>query len=472
MAKKIIQVIGTSSGAGKSFVTMALCRVFSDAGFKVAPFKAVNMSLNSIALSDGSEISRAQWLQAMASREKPRKEMNPILLKPEKDGCLLVANGKSISSMGHGEYSEFLKTQGRSLVSDSICKLLDSHDVIVCEGAGSPAEINMDNDLANAFAIEEHGAEALLVGDIERGGVFAALYGTLKLMKHPEAVKGLLINKMHGEKALLGRGIAELENITERKVIGVMPFVEGVYLPGEDSEDYKKEFRMDYRIAVIKYPHVENYGDIDPIFASGGGVNYISDDNAEDISRAKVIIMPGSKEVVADLEFVIGSGIGERIKDAASRGSVVVGICGGYQMLGRRIDDPYGIESDRSALGLGLLNAQTVYLREKVVREVSYRVDNRFIHGSESSDGYEIHYGRIESREEPLCGSGGDIGSISENGRIIGTNIHGILENRDLSDYIMRISGIRISEKHSLEQNICRMTSIFSSNVDLGPLGF
>ncbi len=251
-----------------------------------------------------------------------------------------------------------------------------------------------------------------------------------------------------------------------------MPFVEGVYLPGEDSEDYKKEFRMDYRIAVIKYPHVENYGDIDPIFASGGGVNYISDDNAEDISRARVIIMPGSKEVVADLEFVIGSGIGERIKDAASRGSVVVGICGGYQMLGRRIDDPYGIESDRSALGLGLLNAQTVYLREKVVREVSYRVDNRFIHGSESADGYEIHYGRIESLEEPLCGSGGDIGSISENGRIIGTNIHGILENRDLSDYIMRISGIRISEKHSLEQNICRMASIFSSNVDLGPLGF
>ncbi len=462
---KIIQVLGTSSGAGKSTIAMALCRIISDMGIKVSPFKAVNMSLNSVAIADGSEIARAQYVQAYAARTEPLNLMNPILLKPEGGiSSQVIVLGKSRGKMEIPEYYEFIKNEGSGIIKDSLKKLAEDNDAVIAEGAGSPAEINiLDRDYANTYVSKIFKTPALLVSDIERGGAFASLYGTLKLMPDSDLVRWIMINRMRGDKGLLADGIKKIESITGKKLVGIIPYYDG-YIPGEDSLDYLKDQYPNEDVAVIKYPFMENYSDVDILNMSGNGFINITERNKEKILDAKLIILPGSKNVAEDLKYLRRNRMDDLIAEAHRRGSRILGICGGYQMLGHFIND-----NKETLRGLGLLDVDTEYSSNKTVRRVEYSLDNSHIKSRKYS-GYEIHYGTVINRgEEPLniTGSGKE-GSISKDGSIIGTNVHGILENADLSRYLTG-KAIRPMDRY-LEDNIAKFSRIFKENTDLSEI--
>ena len=468
---KIIQVLGTSSNSGKTTIAMMLCRYFSDRGYSVAPFKSINMSLNSISISGGYEISRSVWLQSVAARITPSRYMNPFLLKPEgRYGSQVIMLGRSKGVMGVDAYGSFLRSNAPAVIKKSIDRLLDRYDIVVAEGAGSPAEINLTHhDYSNIFVSALYGTPALLVGDIDRGGVFASVYGTVKLMRRPELVRWLVINRMRGNASMLHAGIRKLEKLTGKKVIGVMPHVEGVTLPGEDSLDYTHEQIKGGSVAVVKYPFMENFSDMDPLYAYGTGLEFITAVNSGKLSGAELIILPGSKRVEDDLNYLLATGLAGGIRKAAQRGAFVVGICGGYQMLGRKIRLSAGPGQGANNLeGLGLLNVSTVYSGKKRVRRVQYSFDNEFMRAERLHEGYEIHYGDVinHSEKQLLNINGSREGAISVNGRVIGTNIHGILENNVMVNYLLG-SSVKRDDYHSIvDKNIERMTSEFLRNVD------
>ncbi|MGC8506196.1 MAG: cobyric acid synthase [Thermoplasmata archaeon] len=458
-------VLGTASSAGKSVISTALCRIFSDEGYKVCPFKAVNMSLNSVSLADGSEIARAQWLQSTAARVEPLREMNPVLLKPEGSGfSQVILLGKSRGVMKIADYQAYLMSHGTDAVDRSVSSLMEEFDVIIAEGAGSPAEINlMDDDIANTYVLTKYATRSILVGDIDRGGVFASLYGTVKLMRNGEKVSGFIINKMRGDAGMLKTGIEKLTQMTSKTVLGIMPYIEQLSLPGEDSLDYSNEKIPGKSIVVIKYPYMENYSDIDPVFAYGDGVRFLTGPDREVIEEATLIILPGSKNVREDLMFLKSTGLIESIISAAKGGKKILGICGGYQMLGKQIRFTDGTVME----GIGLLNAVTVYKEEKTVRKVQF---NGFgdhpgenIHGT----GYEIHYGSVYSDENPLfTTSEGSDGAVSSTYGVYGTNIHGILEN---SDVYRLFTGKMPNRSYGkiLEDNISLLSETFKRNIDV-----
>ncbi|MEM3852268.1 MAG: cobyric acid synthase, partial [Methanomassiliicoccales archaeon] len=376
---RIIQVLGTSSNCGKTTIAAALCRSFSSRGYSVAPFKAINMSLNSIAIQPGAEISRSVWLQAKAARTEPVKEMNPFLLKPEGGGKVQVISlGKSMGVMRYSEMRGYLAANAGRIIDASIRKLAKSYDLIVSEGAGSPAEINFDGqDFANAYVPTRYDAPCILVGDIDRGGVFASLYGTLELMPAAENVKWLLINKMRGNRRLLDRGIRSMEILTGKKVVGVMPFVHNLRLPGEDGLDYTASHVSRASVAVVRYPYMENYSDVDPLIMSNVAFCYVDESNASALNDASVIILPGSKNVPRDLDYLKKSGLGKLIIEKAGKGCRILGICGGYQILctSIRLRSAGGLSEIR---GLGILENSVTYSTTKKVREVEYSfVDKR-----------------------------------------------------------------------------------------------
>jgi adenosylcobyric acid synthase len=431
---RFLVVLGTTSHSGKSTLVAALCRLLSDRGFKVAPFKSQNMSLNSWVTQNGSEIGIAQAVQAWAARTEPTEFMNPILLKPKGDRTSqVIVLGRPVADKSAEEY--YREIEGlKEVVDRSIQELEKDYDYIVVEGAGGAAEINLfDRDIANIYVARYLQAPIILVGDIERGGVFASLFGTVQLL--PEDIRprvmGLVINKFRGDPAILGSGLKTLEELTGVPVLGVLPYLD-LDIPSEDSVslgDKKSRPAADaVEIAVIRLPRISNFTDFEPLERQAR-VRYVN--LSEPLGRPDAVIIPGTKNTVSDLLEMQEKGMADQIKSLPD--TPVLGICGGYQMLGREIID-CGIEDTVGTVpGLGLLDAVTRFdLYEKRTMQVKKPVTGggpilEPIRG-QIVTGYEIHMGVTSSKGQAAFG---DDGAVSESGIVIGTYLHGLFENEN-----------------------------------------
>jgi adenosylcobyric acid synthase len=346
---KTLMIQGTTSSAGKSIMVAALCRIFRQDGYKVAPFKSQNMALNSYVTAEGGEIGRAQVVQAEAAGIAPTVDMNPILLKPTTDtGCQVIVLGKVARTISARDYYKYTPSLLET-VSESFERLSAAYDIIVIEGAGSPAEINLkDREIVNMRIARMFKTPVLMVGDIDRGGVFASLVGTLELLdeEERELVKGLIINKFRGDVTLLESAIEYLEHRTGKPVLGVVPYFRDIRIAQEDSvyldERPENAATGDLEIALIRLPHISNYDDFDPLEEEGCKVNYVR--QRFELGNPHLIILPGTKSTVADLAYLRDSGLAAGIIARAKAGTPVIGICGGYQMLGQKILDPQKVE--------------------------------------------------------------------------------------------------------------------------------
>ena len=440
---------GTSSSVGKSVLVAALCRIFARRGLKVAPFKAQNMALNSFVTSAGEEMGRAQAVQAAAAGRAPEVEMNPVLLKPEGDSrSQVVLMGKPWKTLSAGEYYDCREILWSSVVA-SFEKLASENDLVLVEGAGSPAEINLKkHEIVNMRVARTFGCPVLLAGDIDRGGVFASLVGTLALLDEEERalVKGFLINKFRGDVKLLEPGLDMLSGLTEgRPVLGVVPWLKNLAVAQEDSVWLEERTAGDSSggvdIAVIKLPRISNYDDFDPL-ALEDGVSLRFVERPEDLGHPAAVILPGSKTTLKDLAWLRSSGFDGLIAALALAGSSVVGVCGGYQMLGRRISDPLGVEGPASEeSGLGLLPVETIFepakettlSRGRTMPSSESALASDFLAQSFDVEGYEIHMGRtvLPDGARPLLRfeDGRVDGAVSAGGRVWGTYLHGIFDN-------------------------------------------
>ncbi|MGZ6175672.1 MAG: cobyric acid synthase [Candidatus Binataceae bacterium] len=450
---RTLMVQGTASSVGKTLIVAALCRIFHREGLSVAPFKAQNMALNSFVTSDGGEIGRAQAVQAEAAGIEPRVEMNPILLKPEGGmRSQVVVLGKPLGRMTWSEYQQ-LKPEFVRIVADSLHSLRAKHDLIIIEGAGSPAEINLaGQDLVNMHVAAEAEAPVLLVGDIDRGGVFAHLVGTMELLAPAdrERVAGFLINKFRGDVALLAPGLEFLRERFRVPVLGVIPYLERLRIADEDSvalEDRRNRRATglgQIDIAVIKLPRISNYDDFLALeHEDDVTVRFVEE--PREMAGADLAIIPGSKSTIADLGWLHESGFALAIVDRAREGGLIAGICGGCQMLGEGIDDPHRVESDEaSARGLGLLPIVTRFAKTKLTAQVRVRVKSSSILSgadivADEISAYEIHMGNVERtagssapfRIVSRNGAPADTldGAINRDGSVAGTMLHGIFEN-------------------------------------------
>ena len=441
---KVIMVQGTMSNAGKSLIAAGLCRIFRQDGYRAAPFKSQNMALNSFATKEGLEMSRAQAVQAEAAGIEPLVCMNPVLLKPTDDqGSQVIVNGKSIGSMKARDYFRF-KTELIPVIKEAFRKLEDSFDIIVIEGAGSPAEINLrENDIVNMGLAEMVDAPVILVGDIDRGGVFAQLLGTLMLLEddEKERVKGLIINKFRGDASLLDSGIEMLEEKCGVPVVGTVPYAD---LKIEDEDSLSERLAADKRglvdIAVVRLPKISNFD----VFGQypDVSVRYVSE--AEELRGADMIVIPGSKSTIADLEWMRGQGLADEIIRLSGDGVPVFGICGGYQMLGTKVSDPEGVEGGGEAGGLGLLPVSTVLSGVKKTEQFRGAFcDAEGIFSGLSGlgiEGYEIHAGRTCRDGDPgrsVSGfTSGDTGACC--GNIYGTYIHGIFDSNGIAGTVVK----------------------------------
>lgn len=487
---------GTGSGVGKSLIVMALCRIFARKGIKVAPFKAQNMALNSFITKDGGEIGRAQALQAEASGIEPSVHMNPVLLKALGDlGSQVILQGRVYSNMTAKDYYKF-KDVAWGYIKDSYNKLSRQYDLIILEGAGSPAEINlMDVDIVNMRSAQLAKAPVILVGDIDKGGVFASLYGTVKLTgHHSKRIKGFVINKFRGDLDILRPGLEMIYQRTNKKVIAVLPYIDDFLLPEEDglslkTKSFKKNVAKDkLKIVVIALKYISNFTDFDP-FMYESDVELIYSLNADDIENAHLVIVPGTKNTVKDLFYIRESGVEESIKRAFKKGVSIIGICGGYQMLGKIIKDPLMIESiHKEVTAMGLLNIETHFRDKKTTCQAVAKVSNNeaignFTHNFKNTSlhGYEIHMGE----------SYGDIGLFhiqrygidhvpikdgSINKHCWGTYLHGIFENddfrRSLLDKIRIDRGYEpvsscISYRQIKDEAINKVSFIINKHIDI-----
>ena len=439
---KTIMIQGTASNAGKSLLAAGLCRVFRQDGLKVAPFKSQNMALNSFITADGFEMGRAQVVQAYCAGVAPDVRMNPILLKPTNDtGSQVIVNGVPRGTMGAVDYFRYKKALIPDIM-EAFNGLSAEYDVIVIEGAGSPAEINLkQDDFVNMGMAKLANAPVLLAGDIDRGGVFASLYGTVKLLEpdEQERIKGLIINKFRGDVEILRPGLATLEELTGKPVLGVVPMLD-VDIDDEDSLSSKltggeRVGRLD--IAVIRLPRLSNFTDFNPLERMEGvTVRYVS--NPGELGRPDLIILPGTKSTMDDLKWMRQNGLEALVLKHAARGGAVVGICGGYQMLGRVLSDPDGVESGGTMSGMGLLPTETVFLGEKTRTRVSgafRRGEGIFAALSGVPfHGYEIHMGETTYLEDavPLsrltCLDGTEKPDGAARGNVWGSYVHGIFD--------------------------------------------
>lgn len=439
---KAIMIQGTSSDVGKSVLCTALCRIFANDGYQVAPFKSQNMALNSYITKSGGEIGRAQGVQAEAARIVATTDMNPILLKPKGDMVSeVILHGKHFANIDALTYREKFVEAVMPEVQKSLERLRDQYEILVLEGAGSPAEINLKaRDIANMRMAHETDADVILVADIERGGVFASVVGTLALLDEEERarVKGIIINKFRGMKQLLDSGVEWLENYTGIPVLGVIPYLD-VQIEAEDSlalsslrlkKPQLREFAID--VAIIRLPRISNFTDIDPLFEEPGvGPRFVS--SLKDLKQPDVIILPGTKNTVEDFAWLQESGLAQGILQQVQKGVKVVGICGGYQMLGESICDESAIEgSGGTYLSLGLLPIETHFVREKQ----TVQVQGKSVTGH-NVQGYEIHLGRSTATKEitPFITfeDGRHDGVYTE--QIFGTYVHGIFQNRHFTRY-------------------------------------
>ena len=452
MTAPCLMLQGTASGVGKSLLTAALCRIFARRGYRVAPFKAQNMSLNAAVTPDGREIGRAQAAQAEAAGVEPTVDMNPILLKPEGDDrSHVVVHGVPIGSLTFREYGE-RRGELFSAVAASLARLRATHDLIVIEGAGSPAEINLSaGEIVNMRIARLADAPVLLVGDIDRGGVLAAFVGTLALLEPEDRarVAGFLVNKFRGDVTLLAPGLEMLYERTGVPVVGVVPYLERGLVPAEDSLDLEDGVprRGDtvLDVVVVKLPRIANFDDVEPL-AREPGVRVRFAAAPSDLAGADLLIVPGSKSTIADLGWLRQRGLAVALVAAARAGTPVIGVCGGYQMLGQALHDPDHVESpETSAQGLGLLPVVTTFSGTKRTVPVRGRVTADVgpfgAACGEPIQGYEIHMGRtrVDGGRSPfrVIDRGGvatddSDGALAFDGAVIGTYLHGIFANDGL----------------------------------------
>ncbi len=435
---KCIMVQGTMSGAGKSLLVTALCRIFRQDGLRTAPFKSQNMALNSFITADGLEMGRAQAVQAQAAGRSPDVRMNPILLKPSSDtGSQLIVWGEVRGNYAARDYYRMKKTLIPEIMA-AYESLAAENDVIVIEGAGSPAEINLrEDDIVNMGLAELVNAPVLLVGDIDRGGVFAQLYGTIELLRPEERARivGTVINKFRGDVEILRPGLAMLEEKTGVPVLGVIPYTLAD-IDDEDSLSERLEKNTAHKpvdIAVIRLPRISNFTDFSPLERHPAlGVRYVCQ-----ISELKVpdlVILPGSKDTMGDLLWLRQSGLEAAVMQLAAAGVPVLGVCGGYQMLGRTLSDPEGVEHGGMLNGMGLLPCDTVFAGEKTRTQVTAVIDTGLFAGV-TMECYEIHMGRTDrkgGRPFARFAGGGEEGAVA--GNVFGTYLHGLFDTGELTD--------------------------------------
>ena len=459
---KAIMIQGTMSNSGKTFVTAGLCRVFKQDGYKVAPFKSQNMALNSYITKEGLEIGRAQAMQAEAAMIEPTHWMNPILLKPTSSmGSQVIVNGEVYDNLSAQEYYK-MKDNLAPEVMKAFNHLSEENDIIVIEGAGSPAEINLaENDIVNMGMAKMADAPVILVADIDRGGVFASAYGTIKLLpvEDQERFCGIVINKFRGDVDILKPGLAMLEDLTGKPVLGVIP-MEKIDVDDEDSLSDRlnqKTITEGIDVAVIRLPHISNFTD-GSVFELIDGVSlpYVTD--KKELGDPDLILLPGTKNTMGDMEWLIESGLEGAIIRAA-RTTRVIGICGGFQLLGKEMHDPDGVEHGGDMRGLGLLDTKTIFKEAKTRTRIHghiseehniYNLDNL------SVEGYEIHMGTTENLGEAIpmitLEDGRTDAYMTKDGRVWGSYLHGIFDNEDLVfalvQDIMKEKGINPAENH------------------------
>ncbi|MBD2041139.1 cobyric acid synthase CobQ [Microcoleus sp. FACHB-672] len=434
---KAIMVVGTTSHAGKSTITTALCRILSRRGWRVTPFKGQNMALNAYVTTSGGEIGYAQAVQAWAAGVTPWVEMNPILLKPQGDmTSQVIIKGKSVGKVSATDYYEQYFDRGWQAIEESLQQLAGEFDLIICEGAGSPAEINLKHrDLTNMRVARYLNAPTLLVVDIDRGGAFAHVVGTLELLEPEERalIRGVVINKFRGQRSILDPGITWLEKRTGIPVLGVIPWIDQ-FFPAEDSlsllERQPRKLNSELTIAVIRLPRISNFTDFDPLEAeSSVTVKYIGP--KQSLGHPDAVIIPGSKTTIADLLVLQQTGIAQEIKNYVAAGGTVLGICGGYQMLGQMLADPEGIEGQEGRYeGLGLLPLKTMITSQKIARQ--RQVTSNLPQVGLPVIGYEIHQGRTQIIDDKIITPLFDdvnLGVVDADHSVWGTYLHGLFDN-------------------------------------------
>ena len=452
---------GTSSHSGKGTLVAALCRILADRGVKVTPFKSQNMSLNSFVTESGEEIARAQAFQAFAARTPIKADMNPILLKPKGDmTSQVVFHGKPLQDIHAKDYwPEFASTVGFEGAKQSFERLSKEYEVIIIEGAGSPAEINLyEFDIANMRIADLANAQVILITDIERGGAFASIVGTMALLKpeHRARVRGFVLNKFRGEKELLNPGLEIIQQMTGVHVLGVLPYIENLRLPEEDSislQHMTTDKTKPVTVAVVRLPRISNFTDFEPLQVNPK-VNVIYAHYKEDLAGADLVILPGTKNTVRDLEWLRETGMDSSIRDLSNQGKPIIGICGGFQMLGKKILDESGLESGspKTVEGLSLLDVETTFDNyDKVTERVSAVPIGKGVIlegcGGRELAGYEIHMGTtiLGPRAEPAFrivqrsgkGTSSLDGAVDRNGLVLGTYLHGLFDEPPVRESVV-----------------------------------
>jgi len=481
----VIAVLGTGSDVGKSIITTVLCRFFTNCGMRVAPYKAQNMSNNSGVTPEGLEMGRAQIVQAEAAGIPPHVDMNPILLKPTSDvGSQVVLLGEAKENCLAGEYHR-RKEQLFSTACEALDRLRENNDLVVMEGAGSCAEVNlMEHDIVNLRMAEYAEAPVILVGDIHRGGIFAQLVGTLSCLsqEHQDMIKGFVINRFRGDMELFRDGSDWIEHITDKKVFGVMPWFKHFQIEAEDSvviENPEKAMTKDNgnpSIAVIRIPHISNFTDFDPLIAIKD-INIHFLEKVQDLSSYKAVIIPGSKNTRFDLQWIKDTGWADKLDTYFNNDGHILGICGGYQMLGQSVHDPDGLEGNPGTTeGLSLLPLET-FLQAPKTTTLS-----KFTWQGIPGTGYEIHMGHSNVLEgeklfdvndrngKPFEGTDG---CIMHNGRVIGTYMHGLFDAPDITRQWLSIIGlanIPVAETHgpaARDKAYDQLAEHFEKNIDI-----
>lgn len=446
---RTLMVQGTTSDAGKSTVVAALCRLLKRRGVRVAPFKPQNMALNSAVTRDGGEIGRAQALQAIAAGIEPHIDMNPVLLKPSSDvGAQVIIHGQVRADMNARDYHQY-KPVAMGAVLASHARLLDQYETVLVEGAGSPAEINLrDRDIANMGFAEAVDCPVILVADIDRGGVFAHLVGTLSCLSQSERnrIIGFVINRFRGDIKLLEPGLEWLESQTGKPVLAVLPYLHGLFLDAEDAVQAAQTNKGAFRVVVPSLPRMSNHTDFDALRAHPDvDLRFVR--QGEAIPGADLIVLPGSKNTRGDFAWLRAQGWPEHIARHLRYGGKVIGICGGFQMLGRTVADPHGVEGAPGvANGLGLLAIETELTREKRLVKVDGLCTFENESGAGAVSGYEIHMGVSQGAalEHPAFTiEGRGEGAVSADGQILGTYLHGLFDHPDACTALLRWAGLR-----------------------------
>ncbi|MBI3307158.1 MAG: cobyric acid synthase [Candidatus Omnitrophica bacterium] len=505
MKAKSLMILGTASHVGKSVVAAGLCRLLSDAGYKVAPFKAQNMSNNSFVTREGGEMGRAQVVQAECARVEPHVDMNPILLKPSSDnGSQVIVHGKSVGHMSAKDYYN-AKEKISSAVRESYERLASQYEILVIEGAGSCAEINLkENDIVNLKMAEWADARCVLVGDIDAGGIFASMIGTLDLLTESERARidGLIINKFRGDRSLFDQGMDFIETKTGKKILGMIPHDRELWIDAEDgvaaerqkSESKKTDDILD--IAIILLPRMSNFTDFE-ILRREPGIHLRYVRHAGEMGNPDLLILPGTKSTLGDLEYLLSSGFQGKIKAYFENGGRILGVCGGLQMLGEKIIDLHGVESQKPEMaGLGIFKMTTEFFSEKVLRRLTQPV-NQVLFGSRIEgeiEGYEIHMGKSEiaslhqsnagaRNDMPLRGGEADeaiphLFFVDASGRAAGTYIHGLFDRAPFRHSFLAAlrkscgkegaaGGLSFSAQDFKEIHYNRLARLLAENLDL-----